>query len=268
MIVLSGADLVLPDRILSPGTLVIDGGRIVEIRPGARASVFPRSPFTITTSSPGSSTSTFTASTAVDALDEGERDCGDRHAAAALRRRPRSVRPPSRAAPARCAGRWTQVRMLREATPGRGRAGPAGASRKQLHQPGLSRGAAVAACAVCRSSALVGDRVRSDRDGRGDFSADDILREIERAAPDVGIVTLAPELDGGLDLSRWLVGARPSRVARPLAQRRYDEALEAIAAGARQATHLFNRMPPFEHRAPGLVGAILQTRGSGGGAHL
>ena len=27
MIVLSGADLVLPDRIVSPGTIVIDGGR-------------------------------------------------------------------------------------------------------------------------------------------------------------------------------------------------------------------------------------------------
>src|SRR5580693_5180657 len=33
MIVLSGADLVLPDRILSPGTVVIDGGRIVDVRP-------------------------------------------------------------------------------------------------------------------------------------------------------------------------------------------------------------------------------------------
>src|SRR6266404_2782552 len=32
MIVLSGAALVLPDRILSPGTLVVDEGRIVEIR--------------------------------------------------------------------------------------------------------------------------------------------------------------------------------------------------------------------------------------------
>src|SRR5439155_2488518 len=32
MIVLSGAALVLPDRILSPGTLAIDGGRIVDIR--------------------------------------------------------------------------------------------------------------------------------------------------------------------------------------------------------------------------------------------
>jgi len=30
MIVLSGASLVLPDRILSPGTLIIDGNRIAE----------------------------------------------------------------------------------------------------------------------------------------------------------------------------------------------------------------------------------------------
>ena len=35
MIVLSGAEIVLPDRILSPGTLTIDAGRIVDIRPGS-----------------------------------------------------------------------------------------------------------------------------------------------------------------------------------------------------------------------------------------
>ena len=34
MIVLSGAEIILPDRILTPGTLVIDGDRIAEIRQG------------------------------------------------------------------------------------------------------------------------------------------------------------------------------------------------------------------------------------------
>src|SRR4029079_10018890 len=38
MIVLSGADLVLPDRVLGGGTLVLDGDRIVDSRPGSDGS--------------------------------------------------------------------------------------------------------------------------------------------------------------------------------------------------------------------------------------
>src|SRR5215204_2620851 len=44
MIVLSGAALVLPDRILSPGTLTIDAGRIVAIKAGS-AQAGPAPPF-------------------------------------------------------------------------------------------------------------------------------------------------------------------------------------------------------------------------------
>ena len=38
MILLSGATVVLPDRLLDPGTVVIDGERIVDVIEGARSS--------------------------------------------------------------------------------------------------------------------------------------------------------------------------------------------------------------------------------------
>src|SRR5204863_1356408 len=79
-----------------------------------------------------------------------------------------------------------------------------------------------------------------------------------RATPDVGIVTVASELDGGLDLIRWLA-SRGHYVSLGHSGATFEQALAGIAAGARQATHLFNRMPPLHHRAPGLAGAVLQT---------
>lgn len=44
----------------------------------------------------------------------------------------------------------------------------------------------------------------------------------------------------------------------------YDTALAYVAAGAATATHLFNAMSPFGHRAPGMVGAILDSGISAG----
>jgi N-acetylglucosamine-6-phosphate deacetylase len=104
---------------------------------------------------------------------------------------------------------------------------------------------------------------RSGREPRAqltddDFDGTDVLLEIERAAPDVGIVTLAPELDGALDLTRWLC-ARGHRVGLGHSSATYEQALDGVAAGARHATHLFNRMPPLNHRSPGLAGAVLQA---------
>ena len=57
MIALSGGEIVLPDRTLSPGTLVIDGDRIAEIGLARRREPLPaarqprRRPSTVTTSS-------------------------------------------------------------------------------------------------------------------------------------------------------------------------------------------------------------------------
>ena len=73
MIVLSGADLVLPDRVLAPGTLVIDGDRIAEIRPDAPSagthSLFAFHGHTI---APGFIDVHVHGVDGVDSLDEGE----------------------------------------------------------------------------------------------------------------------------------------------------------------------------------------------------
>lgn len=88
------------------------------------------------------------------------------------------------------------------------------------------------------------------------FTGPQILDVIERARRSVAIVTLAPELPGGIELVRTLAGAGHI-VSLGHSGADFDTAVAAIEAGARHATHLFNRMTPIAHRAPGLAGAIL-----------
>ncbi|MEO6221666.1 MAG: N-acetylglucosamine-6-phosphate deacetylase, partial [Vicinamibacterales bacterium] len=75
---------------------------------------------------------------------------------------------------------------------------------------------------------------------------------------DIGILTLAPEVPGGMDLIRDAVAAG-IRVSLGHSGATFDQGIEAIHAGARHATHLFNRMSPMSHRDPGLVGAVLAS---------
>ncbi len=90
------------------------------------------------------------------------------------------------------------------------------------------------------------------------YSGHDLRNEIARHAADVGIVTLAPELDGALALIQDLVSCG-HLVSLGHSGADYDAAHAGMTAGATQATHLFNRMPPLSHRAPGLVGAVLES---------
>lgn len=92
----------------------------------------------------------------------------------------------------------------------------------------------------------------------GTFTGSDIRDEIARHAAEVAIVTLAPELDGAIALIDDLV-ACGHRVSLGHSAADYDAAKAGIQAGATHATHLFNRMPPLTHRAPGLIGAVLES---------
>ena len=91
-----------------------------------------------------------------------------------------------------------------------------------------------------------------------EFGGDDILRVIERHRSAVGIVTVAPELPRGLELVRHLARAG-HRVSLGHTGATYEEAKAAIDAGARHATHLFNRMSSITSRSPGVVGAALES---------
>lgn len=69
----------------------------------------------------------------------------------------------------------------------------------------------------------------------------------------VRLVTVAPEEVGAMDFIREVSGVCTVSLGHTTAD--YDTAVAAFEAGATHATHLFNGMPAFAHRAPGVVGA-------------
>jgi N-acetylglucosamine-6-phosphate deacetylase len=92
----------------------------------------------------------------------------------------------------------------------------------------------------------------------GAFTGDDVLRVMRATRAQIAVVTLAPELPGGLELVR-LIRDEGHVVSIGHSGATYLEALEAIRCGVTHATHLFNRMTPLTHREPGIVGAVLDS---------
>jgi N-acetylglucosamine-6-phosphate deacetylase len=245
MIVLARGDVVLPDRVLSEGTIVIDAGRIAAIEAGAvdsvRATTIDASDCYVV---PGFIDVHVHGIEGYDTLDGGEAvaEIGSR-----LPRYGVTAFCPTTVAcpPQELRIFLNQVRDSRVAAiPGRARVLPAHLESNFI-SPDF-RGAQPASCL----------RAPGARASEGDFSARDILDTIAASRPDVGIVTVAPEVPGGLDLVASLV-ASGHRVSLGHSGADYDTAIAAIDAGARHATHLFNRMTPIAHRAPGLAGAVL-----------
>jgi len=84
-----------------------------------------------------------------------------------------------------------------------------------------------------------------------DFDLDELPTLAETDA--VHMMTLAPEVDGGIELVRalgnrgWIVSLGHTRAGTELLDRACD-------AGARHMTHFMNAMAPLHHRSPGPIG--------------
>ncbi|GAA1667439.1 N-acetylglucosamine-6-phosphate deacetylase [Kribbella yunnanensis] len=83
--------------------------------------------------------------------------------------------------------------------------------------------------------------------------ADDVAKVLSDV---VRMVTIAPELEHGLDAIRQVVDAG-AVAALGHTDATYEQMIAGADAGATVATHLFNGMRPFHHRDPGPVGAAI-----------
>ena len=79
----------------------------------------------------------------------------------------------------------------------------------------------------------------------------------ERSGGLIKLVDIAPENEGAMEFIDALHDKVTISLAHTTAD--YQTAKEAYDRGARHATHLYNAMPPFTHRAPGVVGAAFDS---------
>ncbi len=73
----------------------------------------------------------------------------------------------------------------------------------------------------------------------------------------IRLVTVAPELPGAIPFIEEV--SKLCTVALGHTDADYETAMAAFQAGASHVTHLFNAMPPLLHRAPGVIGAALDS---------
>ncbi|MGI3226309.1 N-acetylglucosamine-6-phosphate deacetylase [Streptomyces sp. GTA36] len=85
----------------------------------------------------------------------------------------------------------------------------------------------------------------------------EVRKLIDAARGRASMVTLATELPGGIDSVR-LLAEHGVIAAIGHTDATYEQTVEAIDAGATVATHLFNAMPTLGHRSPGPIAALLE----------
>lgn len=97
---------------------------------------------------------------------------------------------------------------------------------------------------------------------KGAQAAENIMRcdyeyfcQLQEAAGGlIKLVDIAPEEPGAMEFIDEVKGKVVVSLAHTASD--YDTAREAIEHGASHATHLYNAMPPMNHRNPGVIGAV------------
>ncbi|KAF2958042.1 N-acetylglucosamine-6-phosphate deacetylase [Thermotoga sp. Ku-13t] len=85
---------------------------------------------------------------------------------------------------------------------------------------------------------------------------EELEKFLSRYGDIVKVFTIAPELKGAEQAIK-LLRRRGIIVSIAHTNATFNETLNAIKAGATRATHVFNAMREFNHREPGVVGAVL-----------
>ena len=87
----------------------------------------------------------------------------------------------------------------------------------------------------------------------------ELLAELQKLSQGrIRQVTVAPEVDGAAEFIGEVSGEMVVSVAHTTAD--YQQTMAAFEKGANHVTHLFNAMPPLNHREPGVIGAALDYK--------
>lgn len=87
-------------------------------------------------------------------------------------------------------------------------------------------------------------------------SVEELRRMVQVSEGSIRKMSIAPELDGALDVIREMVKVDIVPCAAH-STATYEQAMEAVQVGLSCVSHVFNGMIPLHHRRPGLLGAVL-----------
>ena len=91
----------------------------------------------------------------------------------------------------------------------------------------------------------------------GEFVIEPDVEFTEEYQDIIRLVTIAPEVKGGLDYIKRISAETKIRCSVGHTMADYETCKKAFGAGANHVTHLFNAQPGLHHRNPGVAGAAL-----------